>query len=98
MQAYLLRDCGPDNKCIPDLQIISAQVNISGEYERSSVNLEFYISYLSVRQRDSFVIGSISEILVAVSVKNVKENAYNARLTATFPRELTILSSVSKIA
>ena len=53
---------------------------------------------MSVRQRDSFVIGSISEILVVVSVKNAKENAYNARLTATFPRELTILSSVSKIS
>ena len=53
---------------------------------------------MSVRQRDSFVLGSISEISVSISVKNAKENAYNARLIAVFPRQLTILSSVSTIA
>ena len=53
---------------------------------------------MSVRQRDSVVLGSISEISVAISVKNVKENAYNARLIAIFPRQLTMLTSVSTIA
>ena len=47
-----------------------------------------------IRQRDAFVLGSISDIVVAVSVRNVEENAYNARLIATFPRELTLLSPV----
>ena len=47
-----------------------------------------------IRQRDAFVLGSISYIVVVVSVRNVKENAFNARLIATFPRELTLLSPV----
>jgi integrin alpha 8 len=76
-ETYLLRGCGSDNKCIPDLQIFSPQVNISGE------------------QRDYFVLGSVSEIVVAVTVRNTGESAYDARLIATFPHELMFLSSTN---
>jgi hypothetical protein len=81
---YTLENCScddaddEDNAVIPDLQITSSFVNISG------VNNE------------AFVIGNISEIAVIVSVRNSKGNAYNARIIATFPREMTLLSPVSR--
>jgi integrin alpha 8 len=73
----VLEYCGEDNVCIPDLQITSSFVNISG------------------KNNNTFVIGSISEIVVVVSVRNDKESAYNARLIATFPRELILSSPLS---
>jgi hypothetical protein len=50
---------------------------------------------ISGERKNSFVLGNITEITVVVSVTNDKENAFNARLTATFPREITLLSPVS---
>jgi hypothetical protein len=47
------------------------------------------------RNNEAFVIGNISEIAVIVSVRNSKGNAYNARIIATFPREMTLLSPLS---
>jgi integrin alpha 8 len=60
-------------------------------------NLQITSKFVNISGRNSnaFVIGSISEIVVVVSVKNAKENAYNARVVVTFPRELTLLSPLS---
>lgn len=48
----------------------------------------------SIRHDSTIVIGEATAIVVIVGVRNVKENAYNARLIATFPHELTFAAVV----
>lgn len=89
LQAQFRDNCGNDNRCIPDLQITSASVNVSGRYADAKYRSLWMLSYVDVIRDDTvIVIGQVKTIDVIVSVRNVKENAYNPRLIATFPGDV----------